>query len=107
MNLEAPSDQALKPRQKYVRAVGPRLRILLLFIFGLVALLAANSIYLSAITLLEWLRSDPDVTYQTWFYMIMFGAHPVLGLILILPVILFGLFHIRNAHNRPNRRAVK
>ena len=53
--------------RKYVRAVGPRLRLLLYFIFGLVAMLAANSVYLSAITYLEWLKADPNVTYQNWF----------------------------------------
>jgi len=55
-----PSATPLK--KKYVRAVGPKLRILLLFIFGLVAVLAANSVYLSAITFLEWLKSDPNQT---------------------------------------------
>src|SRR5215467_5563738 len=95
------------PRKRYVRAVGPRLRILLYAIFGAVAILAANSIYLSAITFLEWLKSDPNTTYQNWFYMVMFGTHLVLGLLLVLPVVIFGIFHIRNAHNRPNRRAVR
>lgn len=95
------------PRKKYVRAVGPRLRILLYAIFAAVAVLAANSIYLSAITFLEWLKSDPNTTYQNWFYMVMFGTHLLLGLLLVLPVVIFGLLHIKNAHNRPNRRAVK
>jgi tetratricopeptide (TPR) repeat protein len=96
------------PQKKiYVRAIGPRLRILLYFIFGLVAILAANSVYLSAITFLEWLKTDPNTTYQTWFYMVMFGTHLGLGLLLVLPVIIFGLVHMRNAHSRPNRRAVK
>src|SRR5215510_6722726 len=95
------------PRKKYVRAIGPRLRVLLYFIFGLVAILAANSVYLSAISLLEWLKSDPNSTYQSWFYMVMFGTHLGLGLLLVLPVILFGLLHIKNAYNRPNRRAVR
>src|SRR5438552_5861096 len=95
------------PRRKYVRAVGPRLRILLLFIFGLVAVLAANSVYLSAITLLEWFKNDPNVTYQNWFYMVMFATHLVLGLILVTPVVIFGILHLKNAHDRPNRRAVK
>jgi tetratricopeptide (TPR) repeat protein len=90
-----------------VRAVGPRLRILLLFIFGLVAVLAANSVYLGAISFLEWLKSNPDTTYQNYFYMVMFGTHLALGLLLVLPVIIFGALHIKNAHNRPNRRAVK
>jgi tetratricopeptide (TPR) repeat protein len=95
------------PRRKYVRAVGPRLRLLLLVIFGLVAVLAANSVYLSAITFLEWLKSNPDTTYQNYFYMVMFGTHLALGLLLVLPVVIFGAIHIKNAHNRPNRRAVK
>jgi hypothetical protein len=95
------------PRKKYVRAIGPRLRILLYFIFGLVAILAANSVYLSAISLLEWLKSDPNTTYQSWFYMVMFGTHLGLGLLLVLPVVIFGFVHMKNAYDRPNRRAVQ
>lgn len=94
-------------RKRYVRAVGPRLRVLLLFIFALIAVLAANSVYLSAITFLEWVKNNPDTTYQNWFYMVMFGSHLALGLLLILPVVVFGAVHIKNSHNRPNRRAVK
>src|SRR5215510_12933773 len=94
-----------KPKlTKYVRAVGPRLRVLLYFIFGLVAVLAVNSVYLSAITYLEWLKSDPNSTYQNWFYMVMFGTHLALGLLIVLPIVIFGIIHIKNAHNRPNRR---
>src|SRR5687767_5827178 len=37
----------------------------------------------------------------------MFLAHLVLGLVILLPVIIFGIFHIKNSHNRPNRRAVR
>src|SRR6266704_518538 len=95
------------PKKKYVRAVGPRLRILLVFIFGLVAVLAANSVYLGAITFLEWLKAGSNQTYQNWFYMVMFGAHLALGLVLVLPFVVFGILHIKNAHDRPNRRAVK
>jgi hypothetical protein len=94
-------------RKKYVRAIGPRLRLLLYFIFALVAILAANSVYLSAISFLEWLKSDPNTTYQNWFYMVMFGTHLGLGLLIVLPIVIFGIFHIINAHDRPNRRAVK
>jgi len=90
-----------------VRAVGPRLRILLLFIFGLVAVLAANSVYLSAISFLEWFKNNPDATYQNWFYMVMFGSHLGLGLVLVLPVVIFGAIHIKNSRHRPNRRAVQ
>src|SRR6266478_2941170 len=107
MTAEGPPDMTPAPRKKYVRAVGPRLRVLLLIIFGLVALLAANSIYLSAISFLEWLKSDPNTTYQNWFYMVMFGTHLGLGLLIVLPIVIFGVLHIKNAHDRPNRRAVR
>ena len=54
-------------RKKYVRAVGPRLRVLLLCIFGVVALLGANSVYLASITFLGWfkgLSSGQPVSYE-------------------------------------------
>lgn len=92
------------PRRKYVRAVGPRLRLVLFAVFGLVALLGANSAYLLSIRGLEWATS---LSYQNYFYQYMFLAHLVLGLLLVVPFILFGIFHIKNAHHRPNRRAVR
>jgi tetratricopeptide (TPR) repeat protein len=94
-------------RKKYVRAIGPRLRILLYCIFAAVAVLAANSVYLGAITFLEWLKNDPDTTYQNWFYMVMFGTHLGLGLLIVLPVVVFGIIHLKNSYDRPNRRAVR
>jgi tetratricopeptide (TPR) repeat protein len=103
---DVPSTPAPQPpaRKKYVRAVGPRLRVLLGVIFGLVALLAANSIYLVTITIAEWLRG---LSYQNYFYQYMFLLHLVLGLLVVLPVVVFGVAHIYNAHNRPNKRAVR
>lgn len=103
MSTAQPSDAA-PVRKKYVRAVGPRLRILLYFIFGLFALLGANSAYLGSITFLGWLKNG---SYENYFYQYMFLAHLVLGLIILLPVIFFGIFHIKNSYNRPNRRAVR
>ena len=91
-------------KQRYVRAVGPRLRVVLWTIFTLTAVLGANSAYLASITLLEWARG---VTYQNYFYQCMFLAHLALGLLLLLPFVIFGIGHIRNAHDRPNRRAVR
>src|SRR3954471_10214957 len=87
-----------QPKRRYVRAVGPRLRILLLAIFGLVAVLGANSAYLASITFLEWLRKE---TYQNYFYQFMFLGHLVLGLLLVVPFVVFGLIHIKNSHDRP------
>lgn len=90
--------------KKYVRAVGPRLRKLLLFLFAWVALLGANSGYLASITALEWWTG---LTYQNYFYQYMFLGHLVLGLLLIIPFLVFGIIHMRNSHNRRNRRAVR
>src|SRR6185437_14788997 len=91
-------------RKKYVRAVGPRLRILLGFIFALVALLSANALYLVVITTLE---SITGKTYQNYFYQYMFLLHLVFGLLLVGPFLVFGVAHIYNAWNRQNHRAVK
>jgi tetratricopeptide (TPR) repeat protein len=90
--------------KKYVRAVSPRLRKLLYFIFALVALLGANAAYLASITALEWIQNR---TYQNYFYQYMFLAHLVLGIVLIVPLVLFGVFHMLAARNRRNRRAVR
>ena len=106
MSLFSDSWAPIQSKRSTVRAIGPRLRLLLYFIFALVAVLAANSVYLSAITFLEWLKSDPNTTYQNWFYMVMFGTHLGLGLAIVLPIVIFGIIHIKNSHDRPNRRAV-
>ncbi|MEO8496151.1 MAG: multiheme c-type cytochrome, partial [Planctomycetota bacterium] len=90
--------------KKYVRAVSPRLRKLLYFIFALVALLGANAAYLASITAFEWAQNR---TYQNYFYQYMFLAHLVLGLILVVPFVIFGVFHMLAARNRRNRRAVR
>ena len=95
----------MKPaRKKYVPVVGPKLKILLLGIFAMFALIGVNSVYLVSIKLLEW---STKVTYQNYFFQYMFMVHLALGLALVLPVIIFGICHIRNARNRPNRRAVR
>ena len=90
--------------RRYVPAVGPRLAKVLALVFGLFALLAVNSTYLVSVTFLEWVSGK---TYQNWFYLNMFLVHLVLGLLIVVPVIVFGIGHIANAHDRRNRRAVK
>ncbi len=100
-------DSPVPGKKRYVRAVGPRLRVLLLVVFGLFALLGANSVYLSSITFLTWLDREKGVSYENYFYQFQFLAHLVLGLLIVLPVIIFGLIHIKNSHDRPNRRAVR
>ena len=85
-------------------AVGPRLRKLLYLVFALFALLFANSAYLAALTFLGWLN---DADYENYFYLWMFLAHLVLGLLLIVPFLVFAAIHMRNTVHRRNRRAVK
>jgi uncharacterized BrkB/YihY/UPF0761 family membrane protein len=92
------------PKKKlYRKAVGSRLKRLLYAVFALFALLGVNSVYLTAITVAERVNGK---TYQNYFYQVMFLGHLALGILITLPVILFGIFHIYNTHNRPNRRAV-
>ncbi|MCH8823315.1 MAG: hypothetical protein IH984_07385 [Planctomycetes bacterium] len=87
-------------RKRYVPVVGPRLKVLLSVVFALFAILVVNSVYLVSVTI-------AGVQYQNWTYLIMFLVHLVLGILLVGPVIVFGFIHIRNAWNRPNKRAIR
>ncbi len=85
---------------RYVPVVGPRLKKLLAVVFALFALLVVNSVYLLSITI-------AGVQYQNLFYLLMFMLHLALGLSIVLPVVIFGILHIKNARNRPNKRAIR
>ena len=102
-----PAAAGAPPRRAYQRTVGPRLKLVLWVVFGLLGLLAANSVYLVSITALEWLDRDRGVTYQNYAYQLMFLGHLVLGLLFIPPVLGFIVAHTLKARNRPNRRAVR
>ena len=88
----------------YVSAVSPRLRKLLLVVWALVVLLGANSAYLASISFAEWMTGQ---TFQNYFYLWMFLGHLALGLLLVVPFLIFAGFHFRAAWQRRNRRAVK
>src|SRR5688572_22402523 len=79
------------PRKKYVPVVGPRLKILLTALFAAFAIMTVNSAYLVSITVLERLSG---LMYQTPFYIAMFGVHVALGLLMVAPVLVFGVLHI-------------
>lgn len=105
MSATISSPPAAAPRPTgYIPAVGPRLKKLLLFVFALVALLGANSLYLVSITLQEYLTG---LTYQNYFYQCMFLLHLALGLLLLVPFLAFGIIHLATARKRRNRRAVR
>jgi len=66
-------------------------------------LLTINSGYLAAVTVIEWQSGE---TIQDYFYQLMFLGHLCLGLLIILPFLIYGAVHWRLAKDRPNRRAV-
>ena len=102
---KGPSAAPVEAKKKApVRPVTPRLRIVLYVVLTLFGILAANGLYLTAIT---WLQYFTGEVYETHFYQLMFLVHLGVGLLLILPVVGFGFLHMWRARNRRNRRAVK
>ncbi len=91
-------------KRKYVPAIGPQLKRLLYVLFALLSLLGANSLYLATITYLEWQSGH---TYQNQFYLYMFLGHVVIGLIFLVPFLVFGIAHLVTARKRKNKRAIR
>lgn len=91
-------------KKQYVPAITPNLRKLLVLLFVIIALLGANSVYLVTVTIIEAITGR---AYENYFYNYMFLGHLALGLLLIVPFFVFCGFHVRNAWQRKNRRAVK
>ena len=96
---DSASAAASTSRPRYRRPVGPKLQILLSVILGAFALMAVNSAYLVSVTIAR--------VPENLFYITMFLVHLVLGVAIVVPVIVFGIVHIRNTRNRPNRRAIR
>jgi len=93
-----------KRRARRRPVVGPRLRRVLAVLFLLVALMGVNSAYLVTVRVAEWATG---AAYQGGIFQWMFLGHLVLGLLLTVPLVVFGTLHMRNAWSRPNRRAVR
>lgn len=92
------------PRRRYVPAVSPRLRWLLLVILALVSLIGINSVYLVGVRVVEWQSGQ---VLQNYFFQLMFLAHLLIGLALIPLLVSFGTLHGWAAKDRRNRRAVR
>lgn len=99
-----PAAPVAPKRVRYVPAVGPRLKKLLFVVFALFAVLAVNSAYLVSVTIMEWWSG---LTYQNYFYQYMFLMHLAVGVLIVVPVVVFGFAHMFNARKRSNRRAVR
>ena len=92
-------------RSRYLPAVGPRMRVLLFWLFAAFAALGATGAYLAAITILN--LADSSKLYTTAFTFWMLLAHCAVGLIGIGLFLTFGLIHLVTAWRRPNRVAVR
>ena len=86
------------------RPVTKRLRMVLYVVLTLFGVLAANGLYLTSIT---WLQVATGEVFETHFYQWMFLVHLALGLLLIVPTILFGIVHMLRSRHRRNRRAIR
>ena len=61
---------------------------------GLFALLAVNSIYLVSVSVAGWWSGK---SFENLTYLYMFLLHLVLGTLIVTPVIIFGVAHMRAA----------
>ncbi|MEQ9409593.1 MAG: multiheme c-type cytochrome [Fuerstiella sp.] len=96
--------EAAPAGKKVVRkAIGPRLRVVFNIMLVLLALIGANSAYLLGVKTLEWWTSQ---TYQDYFYICMFLMHIVVGVLIVVPFLVFGILHMRNTKDRKIRRTV-
>lgn len=93
-----------KPRKAFRHPVGPKLARVLSVVFALLAILVVNSVYLAGITAAEWASGQ---SFQNQFYQWMFGGHLALGLLFVVPFVVFAAVHALNTHDRPNRAAVR
>ena len=91
-------------RRRPAPVTTPALRRLLEVVLLLFGLLAINSLYLLSVSVAERLSGQ---VYQNYAYLLMFLGHLVLGLVLIVPALLFGALHLRRAWRRRNRNAVR
>jgi tetratricopeptide (TPR) repeat protein len=98
------SKPAAKPT-RYVPTVGPALRVVLVLIFASVAVLGATGAYLSAISLLNWY--DTSRLYTTPFTFWMLLAHCAVGVVAVVPFLIFAGAHLATAWKRTNRVAVR
>jgi tetratricopeptide (TPR) repeat protein len=97
---------AMKDRRGrvYTPAVGPGLRPWLWVVLVGFALLGANGVYLASVSAMTWLTG---VLQHTPFYQAMVILHLALGLLFIVPFLVFGLAHLVTSRKRPNKVAIR
>jgi hypothetical protein len=93
------------PPKPYIPAIGPRLRILLYIVFAGFAFLAANGIYLLVVSVMN--RVNTNQLYTTGFTFWMLFLHIAVGVVGVVPFVVFGVTHWWSARKRDNRVAVR
>ena len=86
------------------QVVGPGMRKLLVVVLVVFAVLVVDSVYLGAITFLQWLN---DVNLEDEVYQSAFLVHLALGFAIVVPAIVYAILHLRRAYDQPNRLAVR
>lgn len=103
-NSTAEVTSSSKSKKMVRKAIGPRLRIVFNVMLFLLALIGANSAYLVGVKALEWWY---EKSFQDFFYINMFLMHIIVGLLIVVPFLVFGLIHMRNTKDRKIRRTVR
>ena len=89
-------------RHERFRAVTPRLRRILLLVFVGFGIMSIDSLYLLGVRFFATVASTPsDTLLSIWAFLV----HVILGLILVVPVVLYGVGHLLRARRSPNRNA--
>ncbi len=88
----------IHPRNQEI--VGPGMRKLLLVVLILFALLVVDSVYLAAITFLQWTQGE---NLENAVFQFVFLAHLALGVAIVVPAIVFATMHLRRAIGRSSR----
>ena len=61
-----------------------------------------DSLYLLGVRLMDWMQAGgSDTLLSVWAFLL----HVVLGLALVIPVLVYGIGHMRRARSSPNRNA--
>ncbi|MEL6896461.1 MAG: hypothetical protein AAFP90_10195, partial [Planctomycetota bacterium] len=101
---DQPTSSTQARRRPTLPPVTKRLRRVLYVVLGLFSLLAANGLYLSGVTFTQWWTGE---VFENHFYQLMFLGHLGLGILLIAPVIGFGIVHMIRSRHRRNVRAIR
>lgn len=89
-------------RHERFRAVTPRLRRILLLVLVGFGLMSIDSIYLLGVRFFAEVAATPsDTLLSIWAFLI----HVILGLLLVVPVVLYGFGHLLRARRSPNQNA--